>query len=249
MRIIACYNIKGGVGKTATVVNLAYLSARRGYRTLIWDLDPQGAASFYYRIKPKIKGGGKKLIHKQNPVDEAIKATDFEDLDLLPADFSYRNLDIVLDEMNNPQKRLQKVLKPLKDEYDIVFLDCAPSISLVSESVLNTADFILVPTIPTTLSLRTYEQILKFCKKAGINTRKLIPFFSMVDKRKMLHRLILDKPPNMMKNLMRSWIPNASEVEKMGNQRMPVNCYATASSAALAYQAMWTELESQITAT
>jgi len=56
MRILASYNIKGGVGKTATAVNLAYLAANAGMRTLVWDLDPQGAASFYFRIKPKVKG-------------------------------------------------------------------------------------------------------------------------------------------------------------------------------------------------
>lgn len=248
MKIIACYNIKGGVGKTATVVNLSYLCATQGYRALIWDLDPQGAASFYYRIKPKIKGGGKKLIHKQSAADEAVKATDFENLDLLPADFSYRNLDIVLEDMNNPLKRLQKVLKPLKQMYDFVFLDCAPSISLVSESVLYTSDLVLVPTIPTTLSLRTYEQILRFCEKSNINTDKLIPFFSMVDRRKLLHRMILDKPPNIMKNLIQIWIPNTSEVEKMGVQRMPVMCFAAASPAALAYQKMWDEVKALLSA-
>jgi cellulose biosynthesis protein BcsQ len=62
MRIIGVYNIKGGVGKTATAVNLAYLAARDGLRTLVWDLDPQGAASFYFRIKPRIKGGSTKML-------------------------------------------------------------------------------------------------------------------------------------------------------------------------------------------
>ncbi len=62
MKIFATYNIKGGVGKTATAVNLAYLAARDGYRVLLWDLDPQAAASFLFRIRPRVKGGGKALI-------------------------------------------------------------------------------------------------------------------------------------------------------------------------------------------
>jgi cellulose biosynthesis protein BcsQ len=57
MKVIASYNIKGGVGKTATAVNLSYLAAWEGNSTLVWDLDPQGAASFYFRVKPKVKGG------------------------------------------------------------------------------------------------------------------------------------------------------------------------------------------------
>ena len=62
MRIYATYNIKGGVGKTTTAVNLAYLAAEAGLRTVLWDLDPQGAASFMFRVKPRVKGGGRALI-------------------------------------------------------------------------------------------------------------------------------------------------------------------------------------------
>jgi len=72
MRIFATYNIKGGVGKTATAVNLGYLAAKDGYRVLLWDLDPQGAASFLFRIKPRVKGGGKALIEGTRSIDAAI---------------------------------------------------------------------------------------------------------------------------------------------------------------------------------
>ena len=246
MRIIASYNIKGGVGKTATVVNLAYLCAAAGHRTLLWDLDPQGAASFYYRIRPKVKGGGKKLLHKQSTLEQAIKATDFDNLDLLPADFSYRHMDLILEDVKKPQKRLRKVLNPLRDEYDVIFLDCAPSISLVSESVLQAADLVLVPTIPTTLSLRTYEQIIKYCQKAALPVTKIAPFFSMVDRRKLLHRMIVDKPPKTMDTLLATTVPYASDVEQMGIKRMPVNCYAASSSAGEAYVKLWQELTARV---
>ena len=96
MKVIACYNIKGGVGKTASAVNLSYLSAREGKATLVWDLDPQGASSFYFRVKPKVKGGARRLIQRKRALDDAIKATDYDQLDLIPADFSYRNLDLTL---------------------------------------------------------------------------------------------------------------------------------------------------------
>ena len=106
MRIIGVYNIKGGVGKTATAVNLAYLSAQEGFRTLVWDLDPQGAATYYLRVKPKIKGGGRKLVRGQRELDGLIKGSDFENLDLLPADFSYRHMDLALGEAKKPTKQL-----------------------------------------------------------------------------------------------------------------------------------------------
>ncbi|MGZ4960500.1 MAG: ParA family protein, partial [Methylomonas sp.] len=90
MNVLAVYSIKGGVGKTASAVNLAYTAARNGYRTLVWDLDPQGASSYYFRIKPKIKGGSKDLITGKRELEGLIKGTDFENLHLLPADFSFR---------------------------------------------------------------------------------------------------------------------------------------------------------------
>ena len=216
MKIIATYNIKGGVGKTATAVNLAYEVARQGSRTLVWDLDPQGAASFFFRIKPKVKGGGKGLIRRKREIDSLIKGTDFENLDLLPADFSYRNMDLLLDNGNKPTGHLRKILKPLAEEYDYLILDCPPSISLVSENVFKAADALLIPTIPTVLSLRTLEQLLDFCEHNKLQTLKLLPFFSMVDRRKSLHRTIVDTPPNGRVSFLKTNIGYASEVERMG---------------------------------
>ena len=138
MRTLAVYSIKGGVGKTTTAVNLAYLAARQGLRTLVWDLDPQGAASFYFRIRPKVKGV-RRLIRRRRDLRLRVRGTDFEMLDLLPADFSYRNLDLLLSLNKKPRKTLRKLLRPLTSSYDWVFLDCAPSISVVSEAVFAAA--------------------------------------------------------------------------------------------------------------
>src|SRR5450755_4768613 len=124
MKIFATYNIKGGVGKTSTAVNLSHLAARDGLRVLLWDLDPQGAASYVFRIRPRVKGGGQALIKGSRDMDDAIKGTDFENLDLLPADFTYRNLDLILDSAKKPAQRLATLLAPLRAEYDVVILDC-----------------------------------------------------------------------------------------------------------------------------
>jgi chromosome partitioning protein len=246
MKILASYNIKGGVGKTAGAVNLAYLAAREGARTLVWDLDPQGAASFYFRIKPKVKGGGKAIIKKSKDLDDLIKATDYDHLDLLPADFSYRNMDLVLDDAKKQAKRLLKLLRPLSQEYDYVFLDCPPSISLVSENVFHAADALLVPTIPTPLSLRTLEQLMRFCTKHGLEHLKLLPFLSLVDRRKGMHRQIMDQPPAILEGMLHTAIPYASDVEQMGIQRAALGAYAGHSRAAQAYEALWGEIKSRL---
>ena len=247
MRIFATYNIKGGVGKTATAVNLSYLSAREGYRTLVWDLDPQAAATFYFRIKPKIKGGSKSLLQGRRTINELIRGTDYDNLDLLPADFSYRNMDLLFDSAKKPHRHLKKLLKPLTEDYDHVFLDCPPSISWLSENVFQAADALLVPIIPTTLSLRTLLQLNKFIDNNSLVNLEVFPFFSMFDKRKSLHREIVDQLPKERPDILQTSIPNASEVERMGIQREVICSFASANSPAVkAFEALWAEIKGRL---
>lgn len=246
MKILACYNIKGGVGKTAAAVNLAWMAARDGIPTLVWDLDPQGAATYYFRVKPKVKGGGKGLLQGKHDLENLIKGTDFENLDLLPADFSYRHLDLLLDDRKHPTRRLRKLLKPLGVDYGCIILDCPPSISLVSEAVFQAADALLVPVIPTTLSLRTLQQLVDFRAEQHLDRLHILPFFSMVDRRRKLHQEIVAELPRQYPNMLLSEIPYASEVERMGIHRAPLGSYAGRSHPALAYAALWQEVRARI---
>jgi len=244
MRIYAIYNIKGGVGKTTTAVNLAYLAAAEGLRTVLWDLDPQGAASFMFRVKPRVKGGGKAIISGQRSLDEAIKGTDYDLLDLIPADFTYRNMDLLLD--SGPEakqsRKLSKLLAPLGRDYDVVFLDCPPSISLVSENVLHAADVIVVPLIPTTLSVRTLDQLTEFVGGFQGKRPELLAFFSMVDRRKKLHREIVEELSVKREGVAATPIPAAAVIENMSVERSPVVAYAPSSMVARAYKALWAEV-------
>ncbi|HKD89858.1 MAG TPA: ParA family protein [Streptosporangiaceae bacterium] len=241
MKVFATYNIKGGVGKTATAVNLGYLAARDGYRVLLWDLDPQGAASYLFRIKPRVKGGGKALIRGTRSIDSAIKGTDFGGLDLLPADFTYRNLDLLLDSAKRPAERLAALLAPLEADYDAVFLDCPPSISLLSESVLHAADLLLVPLIPTTLSVRTLDQLTEFVGGFNGHRPDVLAFFSMVDRRKRLHREIATDLPAERPDFAATLIPALSVIEQMSVQRAPVTAFSPRSQAARQYGRLWQE--------
>jgi len=245
MRVIAVWTIKGGVGKTAAAVNLAYLSATDGLRTLLLDLDPQGAASFYFRVRAKVKGGGGKLLRRSADLRPLVRGTDVENLDLLPADFSYRRLDLELDARKDPEGRLALKLAPLADEYDTVLLDCAPSVSLVSESVLRAADVLVVPVIPTTLSLRGLEQVRAFAARAGRQSLVVLPFLSMVDRRKTMHLEAVELC-GADAQFLRTAIPMASVVERMGVRRAPVVAYAPSSEAARAFCGLWAELNARL---
>ena len=250
---LALANQKGGVGKTTTAVNLAYLAAEAGLRAVLWDLDPQGAASFMFRVKPKVKGGSRALVSGRRPLDDAVKGTDFDNLDLIPADFTYRNMDLLLDNASpgakqddapggKPARKLSRLLGPLKDSYDAVFLDCPPSVSLVSENVLHAADLILVPLIPTTLSVRTLEQLSGFVAQFRGHRPEILALFSMVDRRKKLHREITQTLAAERSDVARTVIPSLSVIEAMSVERSPVAVFAPASAAAKAYRALWAEL-------
>ncbi len=241
MKVIAMYNIKGGVGKTATAVNIACLAAAEGYRTLLWDLDPQAAASFLFRVRPKVKGGGKALIAGKRPMDDAIKATDFDNLDLLPADFTYRHLDLHLDGERKSGTRLRSLLTPLRRQYDLVVLDCPPSISLLSENVLHATDLLLVPLIPTTLSVRTLDQLTGFIADFDGRRPAILAFFSMLDRRKRLHLETVEQLPTERKDMATAYIPALSAIERMSVQRAPVTAAAPRSQAARHYRELWAE--------
>jgi chromosome partitioning protein len=244
-KVLATYNIKGGVGKTSAAANLAYLAARDGARTLLWDLDPQGASTYLFRIKPKVRGGAGKLVRLKSKAAALIKGTDYEGLDLLPADFSYRHMDLALDRFKRPTRRLVRVLQPLRSDYDYMFLDCPPSISLVSESVFEAADALLVPIIPATLSSRTFEQLEELLRggataAAGSNGRpQILAFFSMVDSRKRLHRDVMERLRGQWGSMLATAIPASAEVERMGVERDIVASYAPRGRAAAAYEELW----------
>ncbi len=246
MKIVATYNIKGGVGKTAAAVNLSHLAARDGLRVLLADLDPQAAASYLFRVRPRVKGGGTALIRGTAGLDKAIKGTDFDGLDLLPADFTFRNLDLILDTTKKPTQRLARLLRPLRPSYDVVFLDCPPGISLLSEAVLYAADLVLAPIIPTTLSIRTLDQLTEFIGGMDGHRPALLAFSSMIDRRKRLHKEIAERLPAERDDVATATIPALSLIEQMAVQRAPVTAFAPRSAAARGYAQLWGEVRDRL---
>ena len=241
MIVIALYNLKGGVGKTASCVNFSYLAAKEGYKTLLWDIDPQGATSFYFQAKPKTHPGIKKLISKDADLEAVLMETGYENLDIIPADNSAKSADIMLNEMRGNKNRLKSVLKQFNGEYDFVFIDCPPGFSALSENIFSAADIVLMPVIPTTLSVRTYNMVKDYFKEKEIDPAKLMCFFTMTDLRKNMHHEIMEllfKDKRFFGN----YIPYLSDVEKMGIYKQPIEEFARSGDAARCYRELWTEI-------
>jgi len=112
VKTLAVFNIKGGVGKTATAINLAYLAAREQHSTLLWDLDPQGASSFTLRTRTRVRGGGRKVLQGKSSLDELIRGSDFDHLDVVPADLSNRKMEAALLGARRPERAFLEALAP-----------------------------------------------------------------------------------------------------------------------------------------
>ncbi len=243
MTIVAVYNMKGGVGKTTCAVNLGYLFAASGQKTLLWDLDAQAAATFALRVKPEVAQFGKPALRNAQVFIEAIRETDHLNLDLLPADFSYRNLDRFLDQLEDPKRVMQQMLGQLSEAYSLVLLDCPAGFSALSEAVIACADALLIPTIPSTLSLRT---LLRLTQTLDGDGPALLPFISMVDRRKSLHRSLSQWAERHPELFLREQIPYASSVEQVSVRRAPVSIYDASDPAAKAFTGLWREVSAHL---
>jgi len=248
MKILAVTNIKGGVGKTTTAVNLAYLSAAGGRKTLLWDLDSQGAATYALGIDaPECElASAKKLVSGKREIPELIVPTVYDGLDLLPASFSYRKFDIHLHERPNPTERLLKMSRSLREAYSALILDCPPGMSLLSENVLRAADAVIIPLLPTPLSVRMLVQLRDFLAAEGWQDLLLLPFFSMIDVRRSLHRELVDHTREQFPQMLETEVPYWSEIERMSVRRAPVPAYSPSSAATQIYEALWKEIQKKI---
>jgi len=242
MVTIAFYNLKGGVGKTTSAINLAYLSAQEGLKTLLWDLDPQGSSSFYLGVSTAVKNESKKVLKHDIDLLETIQPSIYTNLFVIPADLSARHADVLLSEGKQSKKRLGGLLSSLKKSFDLVIIDSPPGISLLHDNIFNAADWILLPNIPTTLSIRSYDTVANYFTEQEFDKEKLRCFFNMVDSRKNLHHETMGfffQDTLFFKN----FIPYLSDIEKMGMNEAPLETFAKSSFAAKCYRDLWKEIK------
>jgi chromosome partitioning protein len=241
MSVIAVYSLKGGVGKTSFAVNLAWASAQISKRsTLLWDLDPQWAASFLLGHEPAAKGSAHRLFADTAKSEDLILWTGIEKYDLLPADNSLRNLDRYFAQLGK-KKRVARLTEELDKAYDRIILDCPPGLTETSDQMMRAADLIIVPVIPSPLSTRALDEVQAHLLARHGGHVPILPVFSMVDRRRTMHREALAANPK--------WpvVPMASAVERMGAERAPIGSFARNSPAATAYEQLWRGIERKIT--
>lgn len=145
-KTIAIANQKGGVGKTTTAVNLAAAIGALGYKTLMVDIDPQGNATSGVGInKRNIVCSAYDVLINSFPAKTAIKKTDYKNVDVLPANIALAGAELELADLENREQKLKSALENIKNDYDFIFIDCPPSLGLLTLNALCFSDTVLIP--------------------------------------------------------------------------------------------------------
>ena len=168
-KIIAIVNQKGGVAKTTTAINLAAAVAQRGHKTLLVDLDPQGNATSGLGIDRRgLEHCVYDLLINDAPIEAVLLHTDYQQLDVIPATIQLAGAEVELVSAISRENRLRRILRPQREHYDYIFIDCPPSLGLLTINALSAADRALLPLQceyyaleGVTQLLNTYEMIRK----------------------------------------------------------------------------------------
>jgi cellulose biosynthesis protein BcsQ len=196
--IISLYNIKGGVGKTSTTINLAATAAKR-YKVLIIDLDIQGASSYFFGKKPK-----KRDIFKK-PIEKIIKKTKNPNIDIIPSD----------KKLIRYTGELKKLLNQLN--YDLIFIDSPATLNDLTIDILKSSDIVISPVLPNILSLRTYNQLI------DLNLNKNIKLFVNALENKPAHKKVINTILKLPKSqYLKTFIPKSQKIELMPFYKMSV---------------------------
>lgn len=242
---VALTALKGGVGKTSTAVNLATLAANAGHRTLLWDIDPQAGATACLGVKPKLRGGAQRLLGTDRDLGRAIRPSSIERLDVLPGDVTLREADVIVSGNRRPRRTLRKIFGAVAKDYDVVLIDCPPGVGPATEVLVRSVDLLLVPVVPAPLDLRALDRFADVLGDLGAAPELLAPFLSLVDRRKPLHRRLVDEV-RTERRFLAATVPVSSAVERMPLEQVPTVVAAPRSLASLAFRDLWSEVEDRI---
>jgi len=161
-RIIVIANQKGGVGKSTTAINLGAGLALQGERVLVVDLDPQGNTTSGLGIdRAAIDGSTYELLVEERPLEDVVEPTSVRDLFVIPATIELAGAEIELVSLFSRESRLRNALKGAREEYDFVFVDCPPSLGLLTVNGLAAADEVLIPIQCEYYALEGVSQLMR----------------------------------------------------------------------------------------
>lgn len=249
MKRIAVYNIKGGVGKTTTSVNLACLLARQGLSVLLWDLDAQGGSSYFFQLQHKNAGQLQRLFDKRSNIYDLIQSTGSYQIDVIANDSEFSDLNMqqvsrmtALSYTNF--EIIDLALHELKDDFDVCIVDCPPGKSLLHENVFRAMDLMVVPNIPAPLSIYCNEMLLELLSKISNLRMSVLSFYNMVQVNKKMHHQYVFGSKELSEGIrqLNNYIPFYSEIEQITATRQSIFHQLKAAKSNAYYQFLWQEI-------
>ena len=245
-KIIAVSNQKGGVGKTTTSVNLAACVADAGKRVLLIDIDPQGNASSGLGLQAQEGLSVYQVIIGELETEKAIVHTDFGTLDVLPSSIELAGAEIELVAMPGRETLLREALAPIKERYDYIFIDCPPSLSLLTLNAMTAADSVLIPIQCEYYALEGVGQLMNTLQlvRKRLNPELAIEgvVLTMLDGRTNLGLQVVQEVKKYFKGrVYGSIIPRNVRLSEAPSHGMPIHVYDSRSTGANAYRELAAE--------
>lgn len=250
-KTISILNQKGGVGKTTSAVNLSAAIGAKGKRVLLADIDPQGNSTSGYGInKREIKNSSYELLTGETTARDAIISTEFEGVDLIPANMNLAGAELELIDMESRESILKKALAEVWDEYDYIFLDCPPSLGLITLNALTASDTFLVPIQCEYYALEGLSQLMNTARKIK---RMYNPYLdvegvllTMFDGRLNLTQQVVNEVKRFFpKKVYSTTIPRNVRLSEAPSFGQPIMYFDKNSKGAIAYNALADEFLSQ----
>jgi chromosome partitioning protein len=247
LKKIALYNIKGGVGKTTTTVNLACMLAKQGLSVLLWDMDPQGGSSYFFNLENKNDNSHARLFDRYLSIYEVIQSTDNYRIDVISNDSKFS------DQFMNKASRITALnfvnndligdtLSEVEDDYDVCIIDCSPGRFLLHDNIFKAADMLLVPNIPAPLSVYCNDILIKELQAKSISKNKIFSFYNMVQTHKNMHKFYLNDRTEKSEYILNNYIPFYAEIEAITHSKESIFHQLKESKTNIYYEKLWQEI-------